>query len=440
MFSYFLALFVTFQSATQPASQDEIKDGLLRAESLYYEAKFVESIQLLARVNDALATRPDRLQDRISTKLQLALSNIGLNDTASAKTFLTELYALDPEYVLDAKQFSPKVVALANDAKSDQNRMRCETAVQDARRSLAANDAGTLMSIMKAMRPKCSGLADVEPDAAELLYKTGLTSYKQGDFSSALNSFRSALKLSPKHELAAQYVELTENKLQVAEDRLLLQWQKNFDAKDYRAAATDYRQIQAIGNSGNPQTINRVTQEYRKALTSLLDTWNRTCAGGDYSSMSQLRSQVSDMVPEPGFADDLQAQMWNCTATPGSKAVARLDSKTDTVVEGSAGARQNSSSSCLQMDSQLALARLKTRVDPEIPPGSRAYLQNSQVTVKVKARIDENGNVTPTEVTGTNIILNNAVRNAVGRWKFTPVLDRNGPRCVTTEIPIVMGK
>jgi len=175
MFSYFLALFVTFQSATQPASQDEIKDGLLRAESLYYEAKFVESIQLLARVNDALATRPDRLQDRISTKLQLALSNIGLNDTASAKTFLTELYALDPEYVLDAKQFSPKVVALANDAKSDQNRMRCETAVQDARRSLAANDAGTLMSIMKAMRPKCSGLADVEPDAAELLYKTGLT-------------------------------------------------------------------------------------------------------------------------------------------------------------------------------------------------------------------------------------------------------------------------
>jgi TonB family protein len=92
------------------------------------------------------------------------------------------------------------------------------------------------------------------------------------------------------------------------------------------------------------------------------------------------------------------------------------------------------------MNSQLALARLKTRVDPEIPAGSRAYLQNTQVTLKVKARIDEGGNVTSTEVTGSNAILNNAVRNAVGRWKFSPISDKNGPRCVNTEIPVVMGK
>ena len=81
MLAYVLALFVTLQSPTQPGLQDEIKDGLLRAEALYFEAKFVESIQILARVNDALVTRPDRLQDKIATKLQLALSNIGLSDT-----------------------------------------------------------------------------------------------------------------------------------------------------------------------------------------------------------------------------------------------------------------------------------------------------------------------------------------------------------------------
>jgi tetratricopeptide (TPR) repeat protein len=440
MFPYVLALFLTLQPVPQPAQQDEIKEGLLRAEALYFEAKFVESIQLLARVNDALAMRPDRLQDKIATKLQLALSNIGLNDTASAKTFLTELYALDPEYVLDAKQFSPKVVALANDAKNEQNRMRCETALQDARRSLAAGDAGSLMSTHRVMRPKCAGLADIEPDAAELLYKTGLTSHKQGDFASALKSFRSALKLAPKHELAAQYAELTESKLQVAEDRLLLQWQKNFDTKNYRAAATDYRQIVALGETANPQTISRVTQEYRRAITSLVDNWNRTCAGADSSSNSQLRSQLTEMVPEPTFADDLQAQMRTCTATPPATTppattpkVARLDSKTDTVIDGPP-------SSCLSMNSQLALARLKTRVDPEIPAGSRAYLQNTQVTIKAKVRIDESGSVTATEISGSNVILNNAVRNAVDRWKFSPIADKNGPRCVNTEIPIVLGK
>jgi hypothetical protein len=441
MFPYVLALFLTLQSATQPAPQDEIQAGLLRAESLYYEARFVESIQLLARVNDALATRPDRVQDKIATKLWLALANIGLNDTASAKIFLTELYALDPEYVLDAKQFSPKVVALANDARSEQARIRCDIAIQDARRSLAAGDAGTLTNLLRGMRPKCPGLADVEPDAAELLYKTGLTAYKQGDFSSALKSFRSALQLSPKHELAAQYVELTESKLQIAEDRLLLQWQRSFDAKDYRAATSSYRQIVSLGDSGNPQTVTRVTQEYRRAMTTIVDSWNRSCASGDSSSMSQLRNQVMDMIPDPYFADDLQNQMRTCTASPTTPSAqapktARLDSRSDPVVEGAAASRTD----CLEMNSQLALARLKTRVDPEIPAGSRAYLQNTQVTLKVKARIDEGGNVTSTEVTGSNAILNNAVRNAVGRWKFSPISDKNGPRCVNTEIPVVMGK
>src|SRR5688572_824077 len=182
MLAYVLALVVTVQSATLPASQDEIKDGLIRAESLYFEAKFVESIQILARVNDALATRPDRLADKIATKLQLALANIGLNDTASAKGFLNELFALDPDYILDTKQFSPKVVSLANDARNEQNKIRCEVANRDARTSLAGGDSAALLATLKVMKPKCPNLADIEPDAAELLYKTGLAAYKQNDF------------------------------------------------------------------------------------------------------------------------------------------------------------------------------------------------------------------------------------------------------------------
>jgi TonB family protein len=92
------------------------------------------------------------------------------------------------------------------------------------------------------------------------------------------------------------------------------------------------------------------------------------------------------------------------------------------------------------MESQLALARLKTRVDPEIPPAARAYIQNTQVIVRVKIRIDESGNVAPMEVTGSNAMLNNAVRTAIEKWKFNPIADRTGPRCVNTEIPVVISK
>ena len=36
------------------------------------------------------------------------------------------------------------------------------------------------------------------------------------------------------------------------------------------------------------------------------------------------------------------------------------------------------------------------------------------------------------------IILNAAVRNAVVAWKFTPIRDNTGARCVETEIPFLI--
>src|SRR4051812_26198449 len=107
-----LALFLAIQSPQMPKS-DEIKEGLARAESLYYEAKFTDSIQLLAQINDSLQTRNDRMPDRINAKLQLALAHIGMNNPAIAKLFLTEIYLLQPDFKLDGQQYSPKVLALA---------------------------------------------------------------------------------------------------------------------------------------------------------------------------------------------------------------------------------------------------------------------------------------------------------------------------------------
>ena len=92
------------------------------------------------------------------------------------------------------------------------------------------------------------------------------------------------------------------------------------------------------------------------------------------------------------------------------------------------------------MDPQLALARLKTKVEPEIPREARAYFQNSQIAIRLKTRIDLSGNVAVLEVNGTNVIINNSVRTAVEKWKFTPIVDASGPRCVDTEILVTVGR
>lgn len=469
MISFILALLVTIQPQ-QTAAQDQIKEALARAEALYFEAKFNESIQLLSQVNEALRTQPARVKERISTKFQLALANMGLNNAAAAKSFLMEIYALDADFTVDAQQFSPKVIALTNEAKTEYGVVRCKTTLEDARKYLAGGDSAALLNILQTMRPKCAELAAVEPETAELLFKKGLNDYKQGFLPGALQSFRAAVSLAPKHEMAAQYLEVTETKLQVAGDRVLLDWQKNFQSRQFKQAAAVYRQIASFNDTSNTQTLNMMGAEYRKALDPLVESFNKACSGGDTAKGSEIREQISELIPDPSFGADLRAKMVPCTPPPAPVTplfpTAPPTPPTDTRVATKTEPKSSSSSSskaepktppaasktnqpaekaepsraCFKMDSQLALHRLKQRVEPTFSAQALAYLQNAQVTVNVKVRIEETGSVTVMETSGANNLVAGAVRTAVEQWKFTPAMDEKGPRCVDTEIPVSISR
>jgi tetratricopeptide (TPR) repeat protein len=467
MIAFALALLITMQPA-QAAAQDQVKEALSRAESLYYEAKFNEAIQLLSQVNETLRTQPNRVKERVATKFQLALANMGLNNVAAAKSFLMEIYGLDPDFTVDAQQFSPKVVTLANDAKTEFAVARCKLAVDDAKKNLVSGDTAAVLTIIQTMKPKCSDLAALEPDTAELLFKKGLNDYKQGFLPGALQSFRSALILAPKHEMAAQYVELTENRLQVAGDRVMLDWQKNFQARQFRQAAAVYRQIASFNDPNNAQTLGMMGAEYRKALDPLVESFNKACASGDTTKGNEIRDQITDLIPEASFGADLRAKMVPCNPPPAPVATpvlpvvstttppvtdTRVASRTEpkpstpsapkpdpkpgpTSPAKTPPASSNPARPCFQMDAALAMLRLKQRVEPTFTQQALAYLQNTQPTVVVKARIEDTGSVTVLDASGANILVNNAVRSAVEMWKFNPAMDENGPRCVDTEIPI----
>jgi TonB family protein len=430
MFGYVLALLLPLQSVGQAAPQDDIKETLARAEALYYQARFSDSIQLLMGINDSLRTKPDRLPDRITTKLQLALDNIGLNDTAQAKTFLVEMYALDADYNLDPQQFSPKVITLANDAKAEQQRIRCQTSGEDARKLLKAGNGEALLTLIESTKSKCAEVAATQPEAAELLYKSGLDAYKKGDFSNALQDFKGTLQLSPKHDLATQYVELTESKVQVAEDRALLEWHRNFEAHQLTQAAANYGQLVSFNRDTHSQSVTQVGAEYRKALSSLVDAWNQACPTNDALALTAIQKQITELLPQPSFGADLRAQMGVCNK-PAEKIAAAPKPAEPKAAPADAG--------CFQMDTAIALARLKTRIDPEFPADVRSYIQNTSMTVVVKTQIDETGNVTAVNAQGGNARVNAAVLAAVKLWKFAPAVGQNGARCVNTEIPIVFG-
>ena len=387
------------------AFPDEASEMLARAEALYYEADFAKSIELLLRADDLLRQSGD-VKQKTDVKLQLALSYIGLNDTARAKTYLSELFALDPDRRIDPQVYSPKVIQLAEEAKADLNDRRCRSLLDETQRQLASSNGDAVLKLIGSSQTKCSGLAVVFPKAAELVFKEGLDSYKKAQMKEALQKFRAALGLEPKHELAAQYVELTERKLEVTADRALLAWRKNFNAGDFALAARDYRELVSVSSSA---TVDEVRGEYTRTLSSLVDSWNRACAQEDTAQMEEIRVRINALLPEPSFGEDILAKMTTCTRN-----------------------------GCIQMNPQVALARLKTRVDPQFASFVVSQIRVSPVTVRVKVRINEKGDIVSTEPQGGNPLLYNGIRTAMDQWKFSPAIRDGEPRCVDAEIPIVI--
>src|SRR5206468_9273027 len=131
-----------------------------------------------------------------------------------------------------------------------------------------------------------------------------------------------------------------------------------------------------------------VRTQYRQALASLVESWNRACAADDAAKMEEIRLRVDSMLPETSFAADILEKMKTCTPA-----------------------------GCVQMNSSLAMARLRNRVDPHFASILVTQLNMTKVTVRVKARINEKGDVTASELQSGNPILYPAIREAIQQWK-----------------------
>src|SRR5262252_1110021 len=83
------------------SAQDDLENTLTRAQALYYEARFKDSVDLLLPLDSQLRQQPGHPSESIRVKLQLALGYIGQNQTAQAKSVFQEVCALDTSYSLD---------------------------------------------------------------------------------------------------------------------------------------------------------------------------------------------------------------------------------------------------------------------------------------------------------------------------------------------------
>ena len=99
----------------------------------------------------------------------------------------------------------------------------------EAQRELGNGNGDAVLKLIGTNQAKCSSLAALNSKAADLLFKDGLEAYKKNQMEAALQKFRAALNAEPNHELAKEYLDLTQSKLEVAADRALIAWRKDFN-------------------------------------------------------------------------------------------------------------------------------------------------------------------------------------------------------------------
>jgi hypothetical protein len=394
--------------------QSDIDAQLNRSEELYYEAKFKESVDLLTALEKSIQSRPDDLPQKVRIKLQLALGYFALDDLKSARSHFAEMCALDSKCSIEVEKYPPKVVNLFDEVKAAQKDSRCHMICDSISSRLAAGQieaATQQLSTATDDDRRCGCVVEVLRTAAEQAFRDGSEAFMRDEFATAAKHFHDALRLDPGYALPLQYLSLTQAKVRLAADQKLVEWRKNFDARNFSQAAARYRELMTMTVEGAADpAIQQIRTEYQKAAATSKQEWDAACRSRNTVTMDRLRQDAGLMLPDPAMARDLTDQMTGCSA--------KL---------------------CVRMDVELAMLRMKSGNQPQIPPGLQKTLDNARArTVRVESRIEENGDVSVLTVLGENTAINNIVRSAVEKWKFSPTILENETRCVETVFPIVI--
>jgi hypothetical protein len=379
-----LSAIATFKTL---APQEDFGTAIDRAEAAYYAAHFEDSAAILSPLNLLLDAEPGRSQEKIRVKLQLALTHIGLNELDKAKMLFSQLYELDPRFELDREKFAPKVLKLAYEVKNARDKA-----------------------------------------AVDVLYKEGSEAFNRGDLVAASARFRAVLELDPQSDLATAYLNVIEEKRAASAGRIALLWHKQFDEGNFQQAADTYRQLASSGNEGNAAAlVADIEAGYRKAVTTIADSWKRYCAARDESSMVKVRTEAENLLPDTSMARDVLDQMSGCASSVSSPPPAAET----TVVSIPVNEVVNE---CIQNPWKIAVLRLKERVDPPVP----AEMRHREMHVRVTLRIDGRGNTSILGLQNGSAVVNKAIYKALREWTFHPAKVDSQPRCVESELTIVM--
>ena len=430
-----LAWFLIGCLAGMAAAQvkQDVSAELSRAQAFYYSSQFQESLILLTELEKRIGAGPDQANDLLNTKLYMGLAYLGMNQEDQARSKFIEVCKLDGKYALNSQVYSARIITAFNEAKA-----ACAPA------------------------PARASTTSAETSIAQSTFLRGKELYEKGQFEDALKYFNVVLALDDKHDLAREYADLAQQRLEILAQRGYTEWRMSFDARQYDKAAAAYNKIRNDQQPSAKEATKQIESEYQTTLLNLVASWKAACTSRELTRLDSIRNEATNIAAGLPFGPDALAQLQPCaprTATPdaapaGNKPVTPAATASNSVrtppitpnpapptpvpasvpvIPVAAQPQSDSDSRCIKGDPMLAMTRLKTRVNPQIEPGLQRYIGRG---IAVSIEIDEQGNVAVKEVARANPRIAEAIKLAVSQWKFNPTIIDDQPRCVDTDLPI----
>lgn len=385
-------------------AQQDVSAELSRAQSLYYEAKFQQSIDLLLDLQKRLGNAPSDSPQRVRAALYLGLAYIGLGQNERARDEFVQVCSLDRQYTLNPQEFSPKVLSLFQEARTSCLENSCGNSCKQLDSLIDAGNFAAAQSLL-ASSGDCPCVAAGRSRLISTRFQKGREHYDQGRFGDAAREFAAILALDKTHELSLEYSKLAQQRLDLATQQTFSEWKLNFDTRQYDKAAAAYDRLTAP--EAGPlagQLAAQIEGEYQKSLAGLVVSWKAACAASDTVRMDAVRREAAAIAPRPALNAKSLADMAKCTQK-----------------------------ACMRSEPALAINRLRQRVNPQFDPSLQRYVTRG---IRVAIQIGIDGSVSVKQVLNANARIAEALRAAVEQWKFYPALVDNEPRCVETELPI----
>ena len=305
----------------QGSFQENFGADIKHAENLYYQAHYKEADTLLASLSDRLNASGASANIQVHVKMLLGLTRFVLGNEPDARSRFLELCVINPSYVLDERQFSPKVVSFFKGVHAD-----CQSCRNSCFQASSMASAGDLQAAARTKTtvesPSCSCATWVsKPDNPGLQRANELLAQERNvealkAFTGLTQTFPDSL---PLREAASSVQKKIDNLVQSG----VTEWRGFFLGRRFEQAAAVFERMQPLAaeSSGDAkEAFRQVTMRYQTTFLDLVSSWTAACDRNDEVSLTAVRAWGKSLDPNRTIKPDVLDRIQGCPKLPATSA------------------------------------------------------------------------------------------------------------------------